>query len=238
MVDLNCDLGEGGLEDEKLMPYLTSCNISCGGHAGSEPDITAAIQAAAQHRVKIGAHPSYPDRENYGRKVLTISKSELQSSLISQLDYFKSLLQQEKAKLHHVKPHGALYNHAAKDKETAQCVVNAVREVFPEAIIYTLKDSELEKAANTHGLKTWNEGFADRNYTDDLELVGRQLPYAVLTDTTKISPHVSAMIRDKNIITISGKAVPTEVQTLCIHGDNPNALEIAKLLRLNFPEFK
>ncbi|MBT0810421.1 5-oxoprolinase subunit PxpA [Litoribacter ruber] len=238
MVDLNCDLGEGGLDDIKLMPYLTSCNISCGAHAGSEAVITTAIQAAKMNQVKIGAHPSYPDRENFGRKVLNIPLAELQISLVQQMTYFKDLLDKQDASIHHVKPHGALYNQAALDPETANCVIKAVQQVFPFAIIYTLENGELEKAAHRHGLDSWSEGFADRNYTDELKLVSRNLPHAVLTEKEKILAHVASMIKDHKIVTENGKAIPAKIQTLCIHGDNPNALEIAKFIRKNFPKFE
>jgi 5-oxoprolinase (ATP-hydrolysing) subunit A len=238
MVDLNCDLGEGVGNDLELMPFLSSCNISCGAHAGDETDIRTAIRAAKEHGIKIGAHPSYPDRENFGRKVIEMETKDLENSLKEQMAFFRQILDEEKAELHHLKPHGALYNHAVKDEPTAEIIVDLIRSSFPEVILYTQHGGVLATLAENAGIKVWYEGFADRNYAANLTLLPRSHQEALILRPEDIITHITPIIRDQQVKTIDGKLRDIKVDTLCIHGDNPRALEIAKQVRSHFAEFK
>ena len=231
MIDLNCDLGEGLNNEHLLMPLISSCNIACGGHAGSVEIIDQVIDLAIQHNVKIGAHPSFADTANFGRVILDISNEELQKSLIDQLELFKVRANQQKAKVHHVKPHGALYNLIAVNREKAEVVAQSIQQVFPESKMYVPFDSVIEKVAKEAGIEIVYEAFADRNYNDDLTLVSRKEPNAILTDSEQIIDHVSRMANESKVKTISGNEKTIKAETFCIHGDNKNVLEILQSLQ-------
>ena len=171
MIDINCDLGEGLHNEHIIMPLISSCNISCGAHAGSIEIIDKVIQLAVQHKVKIGAHPSFPDRQNFGRKVLNISNSELQKSLEDQLTIFKDRVLLQDVTIHHVKPHGALYNLIAVNREKASVVIAAIQHVFEAVKLYVPYQSSIEEVAIQNGLEIVYEAFADRRYNEDLSLV-------------------------------------------------------------------
>jgi UPF0271 protein len=231
MIDFNCDVGEGLNNEHLLMPYISSCNISCGAHAGSVEIIDKVLGLAVKHNVKIGAHPSFEDRENFGRVVLDISNDELHQSLVNQLLLFQERIKLQSANIHHVKPHGALYNLIAVNREKAEVVVNAIQEVFGNMSIYVPYNSVIADVAKESGLDIVFEAFADRNYNDDLTLVSRIKANATMTDSKAIISHVSSMVNDRKVKTLSGKQIPIEANTFCIHGDNKNVIEI--LLALN-----
>jgi len=227
-IDINCDLGEGMENDHLIMPYLSSCNISCGAHAGNPDIITHTLVEAKEHGVKIGAHPSYPDRENFGRVSMNMSTTDLEESIKEQLFTFTELAKSQELALHHIKPHGALYNRAAVHEETATVIVNIMKRHFPELILYVPYGSVIASLASRHGLKIWFEAFADRNYDDDLSLVPRSHPQALLQDAEDIITHTWSMVENQQVKTLSGNIRNLKVDTLCIHGDNPNAVNIAK----------
>lgn len=230
MIDLNCDVGEGLNNEHLIMPFISSCNISCGAHAGSQETIDKVIQLAIQNKVKIGAHPSFPDRENFGRKVLDISNGELQQSIENQLSLFKERAELQNATIHHVKPHGALYNLVAVNREKAEVIVKAVQAVFDEVKLYVPYNSAIEKVAEESGVEIVYEAFADRNYNDDLTLVSRSLPYALLTDKIKILQHVQRMSELSKVKTVQANEQMIKAETFCVHGDNKNAIEILEYL--------
>lgn len=230
-LDLNCDLGEGLPVDGSLMPYLNSCNIACGGHAGDESSMRKALLLAKENKVKIGAHPSYPDQRNFGRVLMKIALEDLKESLIYQLSNFNNLAKELGCAIHHVKPHGALYNNAGKDEATAEVIVKSLLEVMPEAILYCAPKSVLEEAATASNVTVWSEVFADRNYMDDLSLVPRTHPDAVMYDPDEVIEHLRNIINLSAIRSLKGNLHPVEAHTVCIHGDNPKVLEIVKKIR-------
>ena len=230
-IDLNCDMGEGMDNEHLIMPYISSCNISCGAHAGSEKTIHSTIQEAQKHGVKIGAHPSYPDQENFGRLVMDMGKEELEESILLQLTLFKSILDQYGLPLHHIKPHGALYNQAAVDVHIAEMILTIMQKNFPDAILYAPDQSVIASLAAKYNIKVWHEAFADRNYADDLTLIPRIHPLAVMHEKHEIINHISIMLEEQKVKALSGNVLPLKVDTICIHGDNPTSPLIAEAVR-------
>ncbi|MFD2036097.1 5-oxoprolinase subunit PxpA [Belliella marina] len=229
-IDINCDLGEGMPNDALLMPFLGSCNIACGGHYGNAVTIYNALALAKKYDVKIGAHPSYPDHANFGRISLDIEMKALKESLLSQLAGFAKVCQSQNLKIHHIKPHGALYNDLAKRENLATMFLDLIRIDYPDAILYCPPSSIISELAPQFNVKIALEIFADRNYEDDLTLVSRNHPKALLTNPDEVYGHVKTMVFGKSIKTISGKSIPVNADTLCVHGDNPAALEILKMI--------
>ena len=236
MIDINSDMGESfgrytlG-QDKKLMPYIDSCNIACGFHAGDPKGIEETIQEAINHGVSIGAHPSFPDLQGFGRRNMNIESSELKSIIKYQVAAIKGLVESWGESLHHVKPHGALYNMATNDYEMSRAIVSAVKEIDNELIIYAPFNSKYAEIVRDEGMDLWYESFADRRYNGDLTLVSRSHPGAVIYDAELAVEQVKSMVEDGKVTTIDGKQVPIKTQTVCIHGDNRNALEIARSLR-------
>tara|TARA_R110001606_G_scaffold224116_1_gene372115 strand:+ start:637 stop:1371 length:735 start_codon:yes stop_codon:yes gene_type:complete len=225
-IDFNCDVGEGVENEHLLMQYISSCNIACGGHFGDEKSIDKTIQLAIDHHVKIGAHPSFPDKENFGRKMMNISDEDLQKSIVVQLDFFLERLHRKNVKLHHIKAHGALYNLIAKDKNVATVFVNAIKKYVENAYLYVPYNSEIEKVAIENNIKIKYEAFADRNYNNDLSLVSRTESNAIISNPKKVYEHVLNMIQNNCVKSISNSLIKIKADTFCIHGDNQNALEI------------
>ena len=226
-IDLNCDLGEitgTSSNDEAIMPFITSANIACGFHAGDPLTIEKTIRSAIRHGVGIGAHPGYNDRENFGRRSMYIDSEELRSLILYQAGAVKSMAEAAGAKLSHVKPHGALYNDAANDYEMSLVIAGAVKDLDSSVTLIALSGSRMIRAAKKVGLHYASEVFADRAYNDDGTLVARNIPGAVLHDTGTMIERVTTMIIEKVVVTISGKRIPIEVDTVCIHGDNESAL--------------
>lgn len=232
MIDINCDLGEGLDNDEQIMPLLDSCNIACGGHFGDESSIRKTIRLAKKHQVKIGAHPSYPDRANFGRKKMEIPISELRDSIIAQLKLFEAICEEEQAIFHHIKPHGALYNEAAINHELAGMLVQIMMD-FPGIALYVPPNSVIERLALQNHVPIIIEAFGDRSYNVNLTLVARNHARALLTDPEEALDHVKHIVLNRNVKTIDGEFVPIKAETLCIHGDNPSALDILKTIRAN-----
>lgn len=227
-VDLNCDLGEGCTTDSEIMPFISSANISCGYHAGDENTIRTTLMLAKQYHVSVGAHPSYPDRENFGRKEMDLPLQEIKSMVITQIEFVKKLAEQIGLKLHHVKPHGALYNKAAKDKQLAITIAEAVKEVDSSLILYGLANSESGKAAAEIGIPFYNEVFADRTYTDEGQLTPRTEANAMIGSTTTALEQVMHMLNEGYVVSTNGNTIPIQADTICIHGDGQHAVEFAK----------
>ncbi|MDJ0644750.1 MAG: 5-oxoprolinase subunit PxpA [Flavobacteriaceae bacterium] len=227
-IDINCDLGEGLNNEGELMPYISSCSIACGGHAGSKRTIKKVIDLALKHHVKIGAHPSFPDKANFGRIRLEMPLNQLQQSIEEQIQLVIRLCEEKNTTLHHIKPHGALYNLAAIDSFHAEIVINAVKNVAPQAFLYVPYNSILQHLAEKAGIKIKIEAFADRNYNTDLTLVSRKSENAVITDKEKLVRHLLKMTLEKKVKTINGVEVRMEAETFCFHGDNPKAIELLK----------
>jgi NRAMP (natural resistance-associated macrophage protein)-like metal ion transporter len=237
-IDINCDLGEGTGNDALLMPYLSSCNIASGGHAGDEASMKETIRLALEHNVKIGAHPSFPDRENFGRTEMNLPNNELTTIIIEQILQLKILTEEAGGKINHVKPHGALYNMAAVNDSTAEAILDALTSFDKELILYVPYGSVIAKKALDREVPIKYEAFADRNYNKDLTLVSRKLDNAVLEDPAQITEHVVRMIKEKKVKTINGDLANIEAGTLCIHGDNPHAVEIVSQLVKNLKDNK
>ena len=235
-VDINCDTGEGVGNEMELFPFITRCNIACGGHAGDENSILQVIEMAKGQKIKIGAHPSYPDKLNFGRKVLNISLQELEEALADQLLLFKKCAIKSKIKVTHVKPHGALYNEASKNSELAETVVKVSSKVFPNAALVAPFHSELAKAR----IKTGNviyEAFADRNYNSDLSLVSRKEPNATINNPEEVLSHLLYILKNNAVRTINNASIPIKATTFCVHGDTLNARNILKFINQKLPEY-
>jgi UPF0271 protein len=228
-IDLNCDTGEGVGNEETLMPFITSCNIACGGHAGSMASVAQVVALAKKHQVKIGAHPSFPDEKNFGRECIPIPIPQLRKSLIEQINLVAAQCEREGVKMHHIKPHGALYNRCAVDKTYGEMMVNLMLEHFPEVVLYAPYNSVIAKLGKGK-IKVYAEGFADRNYNTDHSLVSRKEKNAMLTDKQTILKHIEHMLLDHKITTVTGEEIDTRVNTVCVHGDSPGAVALVQFL--------
>lgn len=228
-IDLNADLGEGMPHDEVLMPYLSSCSIACGGHYGNDSSMCDAVRLAKKHNVKVGAHPSFPDANNFGRKIMTMTKAALTESVYAQITSFFSVCASEEIQANHIKLHGALYNYAAKDASTADAVVEAIIATKMRPILYVPPNSILsEKAKNL--LPIVFEAFIDRRYELDLSLVSRTQNKAVITNPENAWKQLKSMVLDCEVETIAGQIRPIEATTFCIHGDNAEALAMLRYI--------
>jgi len=227
-IDLNCDMGEGIGNDSLIMPYISSCSIACGGHFGNRNSILETLILAKKHKVKVGAHPAYPDPENFGRKSMSLSKQELKHHLKKQLLLFMECCSQTKSSIHHIKPHGALYNDMFQDKSPTDVFVDLIKELLPDAFVYCSPSSLLEKECQKAGLKVMREGFMDRAYNLDATLRSRSVEGAVLKNLDQIEQQLLLMVTKKQVPIGANKAIDLNVQTVCLHGDNPKAVEIIK----------
>ena len=225
-LDINADVGEGIENENELFPFISSCNIACGGHTGNYKTMLSTVGLAKQHNVKIGAHPSFEDRENFGRKILKVDKKGLLSSLINQVESLQDILKNQEIKLNHIKAHGALYNLSAYDKDSAKIIIELAKKI--DTKLYVPYSSLISKIAKEQGVETCNELFVDRNYNSDLTLVSRDNSNALINDSEIIFQNINKIINDKIITSIDKKNISVEFDTLCIHGDSPNAIELIK----------
>ena len=237
IMDINCDMGESPrlLKNNiysNLMDHVTSINLACGGHAGDVSMMRELVRIAKRKNVRIGAHPSYPDRENFGRLELEMDPEELLRSICEQVRSLIRIAEQESVSISHIKPHGALYNQAAKDTHLARVIGNAVARVAPDLDIMCLSGSVMVKILEDMGLKVVQEAFADRTYERDGGLRDRRSDRALITDPQKAADQARSIIEDKKIITFDGSEISLEAQTLCVHSDTPNAIAIAQEVRL------
>ncbi len=235
-LDLNADLGEGGADDAAILTYVSSANIACGGHAGDLQTMHTAVKLAAAAGVKIGAHPSYPDRANFGRSEMTMPAAALADCLLQQIQALAEVCQQQGQRLHHIKPHGALYNRAGRDPALAELIVGVVQQFDPDLILYGLAASQMASAAARAGLGFYHEGFADRRYTDQGQLVARNLPGAVIEDHQLALQQALQMAQQQQVISINGLTLPLHVDTICLHGDGAAARALAAALYQSLTE--
>lgn len=234
-IDLNCDMGESyGAwrmgDDEALMPHITSASIACGWHAGDPSVMRSTVRLAKRHGVRIGAHPGYPDLLGFGRRPMRVSPEEARDYLLYQIGALAAFARAEGVRLQHVKPHGALYNAAVKDRDLSCAIARAVAEADPALILVGPPDSELVRAGRGAGLKVAREGFGDRAYNEDGSLVSRKTPGALVTDPDAVADRVLLMLEGK-VRAITGRIIATAVDTICLHGDTPGVAAIAKRLR-------
>ncbi len=226
-IDLNCDLGEEAGNDEVIMLHITSANVACGFHAGNEDVMRATVRLAKQHGVHIGAHPGWNDRENFGRTEMNVSAEEAEEIVFQQIQALARIAKEEGVSLTHVKPHGALYNQAAKDRVLANAIARAVKRNSAGLILVGLAGSGLCEAGAEAGIKVSGEGFPDRAYNPDGTLMSRSKAGAVIESPEEVAANALRLIKDG--ISFGRKIM--RVETLCLHGDNPHAAENAKLLR-------
>ena len=228
-INLNCDLGEGGKYDALLMPFLSSCNIACGGHYGTAESVRTAVELAKQHHVQVGAHPSYPDLDNFGRQSMSLPFQDLKQSLHHQIDLVEEACQLYEVNLHHIKPHGALYNDMRKSPELVNLVLEVIQERNKDLVLFSPPRVNFQNDSPDL-IPIWIEGFADRTYQNDLNLVPRTQKNAVLHDPDLISKTVFNMIKHQKVKSISGEEINQKFDTICVHSDTPNAYEILKTL--------
>lgn len=233
-VDINCDMGESYGRfvvgnDKAIMPYISSCNIACGFHGGDPLTIENTIKLALEYNVKIGAHPSYPDLSGFGRRAMHIHQDELKAVLIYQICALKGMTEALGGKLHHVKPHGALYNAACNDDMVAAILCKCVKNIDPDLLIYGSGEN-WKNIAEASNIGFVSEVFADRNYNDDLTLVSRTESHAIITDIEESVDRIRKIIFEKTVSTINGKQFSIDAETICIHGDEPDSVALAKRL--------
>lgn len=221
-------MGEGVGNDAAIMPFISSANIACGYHAGDETTMKQTIQLALQHNVQIGAHPSFLDKENFGRKKMSLTASEIFDLVFTQIQLLDGIAKSFGTKLHHVKPHGALYNMSAKDVSIAKAIATAVKDFDPHLILFGLSGSNSIQQAKELGLKTANEVFADRTYQEDGSLTSRSQPGALIENTGAAVNQALQMIQEKTVTTLAGKKISIVAETICIHGDGKHAVEFAQ----------
>ena len=230
-VDLNADLGEGAADDAALLALVSSANIACGWHAGDARLMLSTVSAALERGVAIGAHPSYPDRDNFGRSEMQLSPDEVRADMLYQIGALDALVRAAGGRLHHVKPHGALYNQAARDATLADAIASAVLDVNPSLALYGLAGSELLRAAERAGLRAVSEVFADRGYRADGSLVPRSQPGAFVEQVDEAVARTLRMVREGVVVAVTGEIVPLRADTVCLHGDGPHALAFARAIQ-------
>ena len=235
-IDLNCDVGEGLQNEKDLFPFISSCSIACGGHAGDKKTMASVVSLALQYGVKIGAHPSYPDRQNFGRKSLKLTGTELMASIRDQINSLMGVMSEKKAVLHHIKPHGALYNDLAKDRELVLSFLEAIAPLQNNCKLYAPYGSVIALEAKKAGWPLFYEAFGDRNYNPDLSLVSRTLPQALIREPEKVLDHILPMILHGKVHTCEGVSKPMVADTICIHGDTEGVLEILMYLDRELPK--
>lgn len=234
-IDLNCDLGEGAGHDTELMPLITSANIACGAHAGDETTMRATVALALAHGVAIGAHPGFPDRENFGRLEKSVSPSEARDWVRSQFGALQEIAGAMGARVRHLKLHGALYHLVSRDRALAEAVVAAVRELAPRPALLALAGSVLDKVARSAGgVHVVSEVFADRAYEPDGSLTPRSQPGAVLQDEAFVVARAIRLVGEGLIRSLDGSDVCLQAGTICLHGDTPRAVALARRLRREF----
>jgi 5-oxoprolinase (ATP-hydrolysing) subunit A len=238
-IDINCDMGESyGAwkmgEDAAVMPYITSANIACGFHGGDPATIRQTVRLAVEHGVAIGAHPSLPDLQGFGRRVMKISPQDMYDLVVYQAGAVEAFARAAGARLHHVKCHGALYNMAANDAALSEAMARAAKDLG--VMLYVLSNSKNFSIAKQAGIPVAGEVFADRGYSDDGTLAPRDRPGGMIEDAGEAVARALVMIEQGYVTSLSGKRVPVSADTLCLHGDQPGAVHFAKALRQAFTE--
>jgi UPF0271 protein len=234
MLNINCDLGEGLNNEHNIMPLIDSCNIACGGHAGDNGSMIECVEISIKNNVKIGAHPSYPDKINFGRKKIDISPSELSYSIISQIESLETIADSYDLELNHIKAHGALYNQMIIDAELSNFYLDTIKDFKNKCSLYIPYKSEIEKIALKKGFSIIYEVFGDRNYNDDLSLVSRNNENAIITNPESVVSHIKTIKETETVKTINGNYKKIKFDTICIHSDTNNSIEILKKINKEF----
>jgi UPF0271 protein len=229
-IDINCDMGEGMLNDAALMPFISSANIACGYHAGDESIMQHTVELAIQNNVRPGAHPGFKDKTHFGRIEMQLSLQEIYDIVSEQIFILQKIANANNCILHHVKPHGALYNMSAKDTAIANCIAKAVYDIDKGLILFGLSGSCSITEAQNIGLSTASEVFADRTYQNDGSLTPRSQPGAMIETEERSIQQVLQMIQQQTVLSVSGTTVPIVAETICIHGDGSHAVAFAKTI--------
>jgi len=229
-IDINCDMGEGIGNDEAIMPFISSANIACGYHAGDEGTMKQTIALALRNDVSIGAHPSFFDKKNFGRLEMNLRVDEIYDLVILQLRTIDKIIKEHNTTLHHVKPHGALYNMSAKDPRISRAIAQAVKDFDHDLVLFVLSGSHSKEVADELGLKTASEVFADRTYQDDGSLTPRSQPKALIDDPGQAVKQALQMVIERTVTTVTGKTISIVADTICIHGDGQHATQFAKAI--------
>ena len=240
-ININCDLGEkskhhSNKNDPDLLEIVNSANVACGFHAGDVESMNQVIQISKKNNVSIGAHPSFNDPENFGRQRMNLSSSDVRKLIIDQYEILQKIADNYGEKVTHMKPHGALNNMACEDIELATTLAKAINEISKDLIYLVPTGSIMEDAAKKLNMKIACEIFADRNYEDDGNLVSRKKPHALITDPEEAKKHVLNMVKNQSLNCHSGKQIPCEIDSVCIHGDNESSLSTAQSIRENLIE--
>lgn len=230
-LDLNSDIGEGFAYDAEIIKLVDSVNIACGGHAGNIALMNETVQLAKQAGIHIGAHPGYPDKEHFGRVDMDMSPDEIYDEVSRQIKTLKQICDKHNAKLHHVKPHGQLYNKAAKDKATAQAITSAIKDIDKNLIIVVLANSQFVDVVKSENMQVWQEFFVDRNYQASGELVPRSNPNAVIHNEEVAINRLIQLAETGEIPSVDGQTIQIAADTVCVHGDTPEALQYVKKIR-------
>ena len=237
-ININCDLGEkskhhSNKHDPELLEIVNSANVACGFHAGDEETMNMVVQISKKNGVSIGAHPSFNDPENFGRKRINLSSSEIRKLIIDQYEILQNIAVKNDQIVSHIKPHGALNNMACEDIELSNTLAKAIKEIDKDLIYLVPTGSKMEEAANKLNMNIACEIFADRNYEDDGNLVSRKKPNALITDPEVAKKHVLSMVQNQALNCHSGKQIPCKIDSVCIHGDNVSSLDTAKSIKKN-----
>lgn len=230
-IDLNADLGEGCAHDVEILDSVSSINVACGWHAGSADEMLSLVREARTRGVAIGAHPSFPDREHFGRREMNLPLESVRAGLLYQIGALDALVRAEGGTLAHVKAHGALYNQAAREPELAHCIAHAIRDFDPRLKVMGLAGSVFIEIVRAQGLTALEEGFADRGYTGDGRLAARGTAGALIEDEAAMLAQVVSMVKTGTVIAQDGTSCQLHVDTICLHGDGPHALAFAKAIR-------
>ena len=237
-ININCDLGEkskhhSNKHDPDLLKIVNSANIACGYHAGDKETMNKVVEISKKNGVSIGAHPSFNDPENFGRERMNLSSSEIEKLIIDQYEILQTISSNHGENVTHIKPHGALNNMACEDIDLATTLAKVIKRINPELIYLVPTGSKMEQAAKKLDMKIACEIFADRNYEDDGNLVSRKKPNALITDPELAKKHVLNMVKNQALNCHSGKQIPCEIDSVCIHGDNLSSLNTAKAVKEN-----
>ncbi len=237
-ININCDLGEKSKHhsnkyDPDLLEIVNSANVACGFHAGDNDSMNDVIKISKKNNVSIGAHPSFNDPENFGRQRMNLQKSEVRQLIIDQYEILQKIAQNHGVNVTHIKPHGALNNMACEDLDLAIILAKSINEISKDLIYLVPTGSKMEEAAKKLNMRIACEIFADRNYEDDGNLVSRKKPHALITDPEEAKKHVLSMVKNQSLNCHSGKQIPCEIDSVCIHGDNESSLATAKAIKKN-----
>ena len=240
-ININCDLGEkskhhSNKNDPDLLEIVNSANVACGYHAGDNESMNQVVQISKKNGVSIGAHPSFKDPENFGRQRMNLPSNEVRQLIIDQYEILQKIAQDHGENVTHIKPHGALNNMACEDIDLATILAKTINEINKDLIYLVPTGSKMEEAAKKTNMRIACEIFADRNYEDDGNLVSRKKPHALITDPEEAKKHVLNMVKNQSLNCHSGKQIPCEIDSVCIHGDNESSLSTAKSIRKNLIE--